>query len=273
MKQDVIERTCEMCPTDISHLSKRAKVCSERCRNKRTTQRFREGTRASRQVLCVICNEPIPTTRRSNAKTCSSECGEVLEEKTRRKGVLNRAPKRGFITWRPQAKTRRILSQVGEILIEYEAYLPMSVRQIFYRLVGAYAYAKDEASYNHLSGYLANARRAGFIDPAAIRDDGIIISTPHEWESPENIMWNLKREALNYRCKRMSYQEQDIRIWCEAGGMVPQIAALVDEFGIPVQSSGGNDSVTAKIDAATAIASSLRQYSDIALGRSRSERT
>jgi hypothetical protein len=40
-----------------------------------------------------------------------------------------------------------LVDQVRAILEEYRAHLPMTARRIFYRLVGAYAYPKDEAGY------------------------------------------------------------------------------------------------------------------------------
>lgn len=56
-------------------------------------------------------------------------------------------------------------------LEEYRAHLPMTARQIFYRLVGAYAYPKDEAGYGRLIEMLNRARRARMIPMESIRDD------------------------------------------------------------------------------------------------------
>lgn len=41
---------------------------------------------------------------------------------------------RGFIGWTPQTKTAELLGQVKQILGEYRDYLPLTIRQIFYRL-------------------------------------------------------------------------------------------------------------------------------------------
>ena len=43
---------------------------------------------------------------------------------------------RGFIDWRPQKRTRVLLDAVLEVLAEYAEQLPLTIRQIFYRLVG-----------------------------------------------------------------------------------------------------------------------------------------
>lgn len=68
---------------------------------------------------------------------------------------------RGYADWRPQRKTQVILDQVAAVLDEYADYLPLTVRQIFYRLVGAYGYEKTERAYARLCEYLVRARRAG----------------------------------------------------------------------------------------------------------------
>lgn len=160
MLQDGIVRICEMCPTDISHLSKRAKVCSPKCRNKRTAQKLRQDlqdAKAAEARFCEFCNKDI-SHMHGLAKTCSPECKQEIKRAYMRDHPRLTNVKRGFAEWQPQAHTRRLLDQVGEILIEYEAHLPMSVRQIFYRLVGAYGYDKDLNAYAVLVKHLASAR-------------------------------------------------------------------------------------------------------------------
>src|SRR5215510_12365393 len=52
---------------------------------------------------------------------------------------------RGFAPWAPRGTTLELLEQVRGVLDEYEDYLPLTIRQIFYRLVGAYSYEKTGA--------------------------------------------------------------------------------------------------------------------------------
>jgi hypothetical protein len=68
---------------------------------------------------------------------------------------------RGYAPWRPQAKTLALVDQVREVLDEYRDHLPLTVRQVFYRLVGRYGYDKTEAAYQRLAGALTccTARR------------------------------------------------------------------------------------------------------------------
>jgi hypothetical protein len=41
---------------------------------------------------------------------------------------------RGFADWRPQRPTVERLAAIREILDEYQDYLPLTIRQVFYRL-------------------------------------------------------------------------------------------------------------------------------------------
>ncbi len=79
---------------------------------------------------------------------------------------------RGYAPWRPQTKTRALLEAVEEVLDEYSEHLPLTVRQIFYRLVGTIGYPKDENAYARLCEHLVRARRARLIPFGSIRDDG-----------------------------------------------------------------------------------------------------
>jgi hypothetical protein len=47
---------------------------------------------------------------------------------------------RGFVPWSPQARTLALIARVQAVLGEYEDHLPLTLRQIFYRLVGAHGY-------------------------------------------------------------------------------------------------------------------------------------
>ena len=74
------------------------------------------------------------------------------------------------------------------VLDEYEDYLPLTIRQIFYRLVGAHNYEKTERAYARLCEHLNRARRARIIPMASIRDDGGVSSAPLSWDSVVQFM-------------------------------------------------------------------------------------
>ena len=147
------------------------------------------------------------------------------------------------------------MEQVGEILDEYREFLPLTNRQIFYRMVGAYGYPKHPVPgcgrpYNALCEHLVRARRAGMIPFDAIRDDGATESAPVAWGGLGDLHAAWRESARRYRRDRQEGQPERLEVWCEAAGMVPQLARVAHEYGVPVFSSGGFDSLTAKYDAA-----------------------
>jgi hypothetical protein len=153
---------------------------------------------------------------------------------------------RGFISWNPQPKTRALLDQVRAILVEYADYLPLTLRQIFYRLVGAYDYEKTEKAYERLGEMVNRARRARLISMDAIRDDGGVTQGGGGYDSPEDFLETMQDRAASYRRDRTKGQARKLMVFCEAAGMVPQLADVANDYGIPVISSGGFDSVTEK---------------------------
>lgn len=158
---------------------------------------------------------------------------------------------RGLADWTPQAKTRRLLGWITAILTEYRDHLPLTCRQIFYRLVGAYLYDKTEQAYDRLLETLNRARRAGLVPFDSIRDDGMTVDAPDGFSGLPGFWRAVRYSAEQYRRDRQEGQRNAVELWVEAGGMVPQAARVAHPYGITVYSSGGFDSLTVKHDAAS----------------------
>ena len=148
---------------------------------------------------------------------------------------------RGYIEWRPRAKTARLVDAVTGVLDEYSDYLPMTIRQIFYRLFVTIDYEKTERGYARLCETLNRARRAQLIPFDSIRDDGFHRTNFVGWDSIDQAKGYLKREAAKYRIDRQRDQDSRLVVGCEAQGMVPQLERVAGFY-----SSGGFDSVTVK---------------------------
>lgn len=166
---------------------------------------------------------------------------------------------RGLAPWRPQAKTRLLLDAVNGVLTEYAEHLPLTGRQIFYRLVGTTGYPKTENGYEALLDKLSRARRSGLVPFGAIRDDGVTARLPYEFDGMPDFWSTIGNTARRYRRERLEGQPHAIEVWVEAAGMVPQAVRVAEPFGIPVYSSGGFDSLTAKYDAAKRVVSQDRR--------------
>jgi hypothetical protein len=153
---------------------------------------------------------------------------------------------RGYADWSPKAEALEIVGRVKDIIAEYAQQL--TIRQIFYRLVGKYLYEKTELAYNRLGEYLNRARRAGILDWESFRDDGDIVPDIPGWFGPEQFWNNVRAWAEDYF--RTPDGDVYVEVWVETAGMAPQIQAVADEFGVRVIPSGGFSSVTARRNAA-----------------------
>jgi hypothetical protein len=148
-----------------------------------------------------------------------------------------------------------LLGQIQGVLAEYEAHLPLTIRQVFYRLVAG-GYAKTIESYRRVQRCLALARRAEMIPFPSIRDDGASYA-PGAGErygntSPAGYVSGVEQELRDllswnhYRRGAHEGQPYEIEVWCEAAGMIPQLSRVVAPYGVGAYSCGGYDSVTEK---------------------------
>lgn len=150
----------------------------------------------------------------------------------------------GFVEWNPQDKTVYWMQCVQDILRAYEDYWPLTIRQIFYRLVATYEYEKTEQAYGRLINYLGRARRAKWIPFDAIRDDGAIAALPAGFADHREFMDTVLWGAASFDLFKMDFQDTRVEIFCEAAGMVPLLRNAVREYGVPVYSGGGFNSLT-----------------------------
>jgi hypothetical protein len=167
---------------------------------------------------------------------------------SRKNGHSTSKRPKGFAGWNPHKKTRIVVSQVEAVLREYRAQLPLTARQIFYRLVGAHRYPKDERAYERLTNILVRARRARLIPFEYIRDDGASVIESEHYENKEQFYRQIREMGENFTRDKLARQGLGVRIYCEAAGMMPQISNVSDDYSIPVYSCSGFDSLTAKYD-------------------------
>ena len=140
------------------------------------------------------------------------------------------------------------LDAVRAILEQYRDHLPLTLRQIFYRLVGTDQLNKAETEYANLCELINRARRARIIPMDAIRDDGFIggMGIRTGYANAEEFIQDVRDMAGSYTRDRQAGQERRLVLFCEAGGMVPQLERVATPYGVPVKSSGGFDSTTVK---------------------------
>lgn len=156
----------------------------------------------------------------------------------------------GLADWSPNTSSRLIVDQVVEVLHDLAGYLPLTGRQVFYRMVGVHGYPKTEEAYASLLEKINRGRRCGLIPWETIRDDG---TSEYSWPTfagEREWLDDVAERAEDYRRDRQENQKQFIELWVEAAGMAPQVSSIVWRFGVPVLTSGGFNSTTMKYEAA-----------------------
>lgn len=153
---------------------------------------------------------------------------------------------RGFIEYQPREKARLLIDHVNKIIQEYRDVLPLTLRQIYYVLVSREAIEKTEHDYKALTETMNKARRGGYVDWQAIRDDGFTEVVPQFYADVDDLWETFQHVADNFRVDRQQRQDRRLQVWCEAAGMVPQLERVAEPYGISVTSSGGFDSTTTK---------------------------
>jgi hypothetical protein len=188
----------------------------------------------------------------------------------------------GYQKYNPKGYSRSVIMAAKKILAEYKAWeSPMTVRQVFYRLVAEYSYDKTENAYGSLIGYIARSRRAyqrrvidlleeGRFDTFAeaareaihehtlipfswIRDERGKSHEVTSFETVDEFSETVDTWVDQIQKDRQADQPRVIELWCEAAGMVPLMRSIAEPYGIRVSSGGGYDSVTAKHRLATRV--------------------
>ena len=164
---------------------------------------------------------------------------------------------RGFAAWNPRPASLELVQDVQAVLSDYRAHLPLTIRQVFYRLVSTRGFPKSETAYSRLCETVNRARRARLIRFEDIRDDGPSRYEPASWADAAGFLRDMRDDAERFRLDRQD--RQPVRLWtlCEAGGMAPMLARIANPFGVPVLTSGGFDSLTAKYELAHELAAAM----------------
>ncbi|MEU5437245.1 hypothetical protein AB0G73_28235 [Streptomyces sp. NPDC020719] len=148
--------------------------------------------------------------------------------------------------WRPRLGTLDLLGAIDSVLARYEQQLPLTIRQVWYVLLSDGVLVKAERTYKRLVDVVGMGRRSGRIAWDAIRDDSEVAVAPPVFDDPQDFLERVVTAARGFRLDRQSGQAERIEIVCETAGMVPQIVAVADPWGIPVYSGSGFNSLPGK---------------------------
>jgi hypothetical protein len=118
------------------------------------------------------------------------------------------------------SKWDKIIARAKTIALSYDT--PVTLRQLFYRLVAAQLILNNQSSYNQLSALTAQGRRDGTF-PELI-DTGRSIEEPRFFDSPADAIRDVRRW---YRSDRLADQQVSVYLGVEKRGLVAQLGRLV----------------------------------------------
>lgn len=144
--------------------------------------------------------------------------------------------------WKPTPEARRLIEQV--LMVIAASTYEISVRFIFYRLVGNYGYPKTERDYKNLAELLVKARRAQLIPFDAITDSDPALAGGAWGYSGRADYLHSKKSVSGYSIDPLRGQPYEIELWSEDAGSVPMLAGIAQDYPVTIYSTGGFSSVT-----------------------------
>jgi hypothetical protein len=142
-------------------------------------------------------------------------------------------------------KTERLIREAVMVL---EAEHPMTIRQLFYRLVSTQVLQNTRSDYQRLSRVMTNARNEGRADFDWIMDRSKPEYMPNVWEDPEAYFDTV---AHAYHRDRWQDQPYHIEVWLEKDSLTGSVDGLCQSYGVTLRAHRGFSSTTKKYEIAT----------------------
>jgi len=144
-------------------------------------------------------------------------------------------------------KYEQTVAAVNAIIAQYT--IPLTLRQIYYRLVVAGLIPNRRSAYNGLSAQLVRAREMGEVDERRINDRSRSIED-RAYDSPEDFLETAIWSTEN-RFFRRYWKTQDVYVeaWVEKDALSQVIAGAVEELNTIVAPSRGYSSYSYVRDA------------------------
>jgi hypothetical protein len=140
-------------------------------------------------------------------------------------------------------KYNEIVPKVNAILKQYE--YPLTLRQVYYRLVAAMAIENTRSNYTSLSSILVKARERGEVDYKRIEDRvRSTIDDPYMLQCPndlyEMMTYSMDHAAKKYRRDPWPKQDSHVEVWLEKDALSTVISRIAtDKYGVTVAVNRG----------------------------------
>lgn len=139
-------------------------------------------------------------------------------------------------------RTKADMDRLRRIIVEaVEADAPMTVRQVFYRLVVLDAIDKTERGYSVVVRLLTNMRRSGELDFDLIADNTRWMRKPRTFSSMESLLNDAQH---TYRRAIWDGQKGYVEIWLEKEALAGVLYEITQQWDVPLMVTRGYPSVT-----------------------------
>jgi len=133
--------------------------------------------------------------------------------------------------------------------------MPLTIRQIYYRLVASNIIKNSRSAYNVLDKTLVRARLNGLIPFARIEDRSrTFLAGDHRLEAPEDFMaWRieaLKDSASEYEVPYWLFQPEYVEVWLEKDALSALFNQVCDRLHVVLAPCRGYPSLTFLYEAA-----------------------
>jgi len=132
-----------------------------------------------------------------------------------------------------------------EIAQELSAYLPLTLRQLFYQMVAKLLIPNTESQYKGLSGALAKARKEGSLDWGVIEDRTRPLYGSIGYQDQDAYLHRLLDYAYyHYERRLMKGQDRYIEVFVEKQALITPFTRAAKEYALFVNMGRGYSSVT-----------------------------
>jgi hypothetical protein len=149
-------------------------------------------------------------------------------------GSRSRTPARAYAprsltrSRRSKAEMHDLRATIIGVLVDEQ---PLTLRQLYYRLVSADAIPKTEAGYGTVKRLLLDLRESGRVPWSWVVDNTRWVTAPDTYSGPEQA---LRAAARFYRRDLMASQPVRIEVWAESDSIGAVLTEVTEEYGIPL---------------------------------------
>ena len=174
---------------------------------------------------------------------------------------------KGLYRTSPIKRTRRTQDQMQSVLKSIQTILTgegseITIRHLFYRLVGLGVIPKSEQAYKLLCGHLSKWRRSDEIAWGAFADNTRWHIRHETFDGVEDA---LRNTAETYRRNLWSTQPFFVEVWVEKDSIASIVAGTANSFGVPVFVARGFASLSSLYSAANTFRTAVEAGKEVVI--------